>query len=295
MEKATLNYRLVKKIKDDKFDVDGLHHYNLSIQIGDTDFQVCIADANSNQCLLLEDYILNDVDSSDELIDIISSLFDNHHLLKAGFWSTVKVSLKNPKFTLVPENLFQKESLPDYLKLNCTLDPVKEELNYYKQIKSDAVGVFSGDKNLLDWLRSVYPNITLQVIHQTNALIEGVLSYEDHTDAKSMFIFTDRNNLTIIVAANKKLIYCNKFVYNTTNAFLKYVFTVFQLQELDQHNSKVHIWGNINTQSPQFKELYKYFKQISFGGKPSYLKFNYMFDEAEDHQYFDLYNTFLCQ
>lgn len=295
VENISTNYRLVKKIKDDKFDVEGLHHYDLAIQLSDNDFQLCISDSRSTSCLLLEDYILNDTDSIEELIKTLSQLFENHHLLHAGFWNSVKFIIKNINFTLVPSSLFDKDQLADYLKLSCDVNPDNENIHYYKHIKTDAVAVFSANKKFSDWLSSLYPNSTVHVIHQGNALIEGVLNYEDHDSGKSMYLFTDRNHLSIIITNNRKLEFYNKFPINTTSDYFKYVASAFQLYELDQQHSKVIVWGNINKESPHFKELYKYFKHVSFGYKPKFLRFNYMFDEVDDHQYFDLYNTFLCE
>ncbi len=295
MENTQINYRLVKKIKDDKFDVEGLHHYDLAIQLSDTDFQLCISDSRTNNCLLLEDYILNDTDVIDNLIQTLSQLFESHHLLHAGFWNSVKFVIKNLKFSLVPGNLFDKDQLPEYLKLGSDIDLSQENIHYYKHIKTDAVAVFSADKKFATWLYSLYPNSTVHVIHQGNALIEGILNYEDHDSGKSMYIFTDRDHLSIIITNNRKLEFYNKFAYNTAAEYFKYVAATFQLYNLDQQHSKVIVWGNINKDAANFKELYKYFKRVSFGDKPKFLNFNYMFDEIDDHQYFDLYNTFLCE
>ena len=295
MENTTTNYRQVKKIKDDKFDVESLDHYNLSVQLAENDFQVCITDSKTNNCLLLEDYILNDCKSVEALIATLSQLFENHHLLHAGFWNSVKFSIKNIKFTLVPGSLFDKDNLEDYLKLTCETNALEEKIHYYKHIKTEAVAVFSADRKFTDWLFSLYPNSTVHVIHQGNALIEGVLNYDDHSEDRSMYIFTDRSHVSILITSNRQLEFYNKFAYNTTSEYFRYIANAFQLYDMNQNRSKVIVWGNINKDSALFKELYKHFKNVSFGGKPNFLNYNYMFDEAEDHQYFDLYNTFLCE
>jgi len=70
---------------------------------------------------------------------------------------------------------------------------------------------------------------------------------------------------------------------------------VFKEFGLSQRNQKVILWGNINQQSPHFELLNKYIGNLSFGSKPSYLKFNYVFDDIPDHQQFDLFSIFLCE
>ncbi|MEQ9168968.1 MAG: DUF3822 family protein, partial [Fulvivirga sp.] len=122
MNTTTAGYKLIKKIKDAKFDVDQIHQYNLLLQVGVRDLQVSIIDSSSNRTLLLEDYVLASVKTYKELQSNLESLFADHHLLMAGFWKTVKVSIKNNKFSLVPSSLFVKEAMVDYLRLNAKIN-----------------------------------------------------------------------------------------------------------------------------------------------------------------------------
>ena len=46
MQTAALSYKLIKKIKDEKFDEEKLQHYVLLIQLGTRDFQVAVIDDN---------------------------------------------------------------------------------------------------------------------------------------------------------------------------------------------------------------------------------------------------------
>ena len=62
----------------------------------------------------------------------------------------------------------------------------------------------------------------------------------------------------------------------------------------NQKTSDVVLWGYIGKQSPHYNEFYKYIKNISFGDRPGYLKFGYMFDEVQDHHFFDLYSMHVC-
>ena len=113
METTSKEYKLLKKIKDKDFDVESLHQYNLHILSGNRDLQFTVSDSTSGKCLLLEDYAISSVKTYKELIAILDSLFDNHSLLKAGFWKSVKIGIKNNKFSLVPSKLFDPSSLFD--------------------------------------------------------------------------------------------------------------------------------------------------------------------------------------
>lgn len=294
MDTATLGYKLIKKVKDEKFDVDKLHQYNLMIQIGIRDLQVAIVDSTNNRCLLLEDYVLASVKSHKALKELLASLFEEHHLLMAGFWKRVRISIKNNKFCLVPSALFVKEALEDYLRLNSTFDPETEEILYYKHIKSDAVCVFAVNRYLSDWLKELYPNAEVGFIHQSSALIEGVINFEKKNKKNTMYLYIDRFKLHVLTLKNDKLEYYNQFSIKQFNDYIRYIMLVIKGLNKNQKASDVVLWGYIGKQSPHYNEFYKFIKNISFGDRPEYLTFGYLFDEVQDHHFFDLYSIHLC-
>ncbi|ELR71830.1 hypothetical protein C900_02205 [Fulvivirga imtechensis AK7] len=294
MDTATLGYKLVKKIKDEKFDVDKLHQYNLMIQLGIRDLQIAIVDSTNNRCLLLEDYILASVKSHQALRELLITLFEEHHLLMAGFWKSVRISIKNNKFCLIPSALFVKEALVDYLRLNSTYDPAREDIYYYKHIKSDAVCVFAVNRDISEWLKQLYPNAEVGFIHQSSALIEGVINFEKTNKKNTMYLYIDRFRLHIITLKNDKLEYYNQFAIKQFNDYIRYIMLVMKGLHKNQKTSDVVLWGYIGKQSPHYNEFYKFIKNISFGDRPKYLSYGYLFDEVQDHHFFDLYSIHLC-
>ena len=226
MKTAIKEYKLLKKIKDKDFDVESLHQYNLHILSGNRDIQFTVSDSTNGRCLLLEDYALSRVKTYKELISILDDLFDNHHLLKAGFWKSVKIGIKNNKFSLVPSKLFDKTSLFDYLKLNCKVNTETDQLLYYKHLKSDAVNCFAINKQLYNWFRSIYPKIEIGFVHQSSTLIEGVLAQISQYPDDSIFLFVDRFKLHVISSRNKKLEYYNQFSVKKFQDYVKYIMSI---------------------------------------------------------------------
>jgi hypothetical protein len=292
---SALKYQLVKKVKDNTFDIDYLDHYSLSIQVSYSDFQFCVIDKRKNRCLLLEDFTFESAESTEKLIAILHKIFEEHHLLMAGFWNGVRLSIKNKKFTLVPSPLFKKESASDYLRLNCEFDPQEEDVYFFHHPSVEAINVFAANKNLVHWVKSLYPQKEVQIIHQGSAIIEGQLNKEGHAqNSDAVFLNFDRDSVHVTIQKDKAFKYYNQFPLKTPEQNLKYVLLTFQELNLP-HNTRIVIWGNINTRSAYIKELYKYLKNLSFGNKPYYLRYGYMFDEIEDHQYYDVFNLALCQ
>ena len=290
----TRHYTQLKRVKDPIFNIDDLHDYTLSLMVGIRDFQLCITDA-SNKVLLIEDFKLESVKTVNERISALKSLFESHHLLQAGFWKAIRLSIKTHKYTLVPSSHFVKESAKDFLIVHCEVKKGIEEVYYYKHNISDAVNVFAGDAKLVNWIKSLYPSKNVSVSHQGSALIEGILKYDDHSHEKQMFCSVDRGILHVIVTENKKLHYYNQFAIRVAEDYLKYIMLVFKELGLNQKTTKVIIWGNVKANSKNVAILNKYIRNISYGSRPSFLNFSFQFDEIPDHQYFDLLNAYLCE
>ena len=295
MKTVKKDYKLFKKIKEDKFEVDQLHNYDLNLLLGNRDFQVAVVDNRNNRCLVVEDFIISSVDSYSKLVEVFEDIFDEHHLLKAGFWSSVKVGIKGNKFALMPESLFNADSMFDYLKFNCKVNKEYDRLMYFKHSKSEAVNTFAVDARLYDWLDSLYPEKEVSYFHQSSALIEGVLEQLENYPSDSIFVYVDRFKLHIITSKNNKLEYYNQFYIKQFSDYIKYIMTVMKGLNRNQLNTNVVLWGYLGRQSKHYNEFAKYIKNISFGERPKFLEFGYPFDELQDHHYFDLYNVHLCQ
>ncbi len=288
------SYKLRVQAKAQRFDVDELHNYSLSINFGIRDVQLAITDKASNSLMLLEDYELEGVKSVNTRIEAIDKLFNEHTLLEAGFWSSVKICVKTHKFVLVPQNIFAPEAVMDYLSVNSEIRTKSEDVKYYKHIASDAVNVFAADRKLATWIDQKYPNKQVLLVHQGSALIEGILKYDDHSHEKMMFCFFDQGILHVIVTLKQKILYYNQFAVRESQDYLRFIMLVFKEMELNQKTTKVITWGLIKQNSEHVELLRKYIRNISFGHRPTYLKTSFEFDEIPEHQYFDLLNIYLC-
>jgi len=294
LEQTATFYKPIHKVKDAKLSIDDLHHYSLSVQLGVRDFQLCVIDTRDNRCLVMEDYALSKVKSYKQLTEVLGALFDDHELLKAGFWKSVKFSLKNSKFSLVPDKLFDRNNVYDYLNVSCKVNPDRETFLYYKHIKSNSVNSFAIPTDLYNWLNELYQNSSVLITHQSSALIEGTLRQVPKYSGPTMYLFVDRFKLHIITSRNGELEYYNQFVISKFSDYMKYIMMVMQGLKYSQQKTEIVLWGYLGRKSPHFVEFSKFIKNISFGDRPDYLKFGYLFDELQDHHYFDLYSTYLC-
>ncbi len=293
MQSTALQYKLIRKTKDELFDEEFIHQYHLLLNIGTRDFQILVIEPAGNKVLLLEDFVLPSLTSNEELIKILDHLFDSHAFLKAGFWKKIKVAIKNQKFVQVPQALFAEDSLVDYLRFNANIDPQHESFAYTKNTRSQAVTVFAVNNELKDWLARVYPNNPPTLTHQSAALIEGTMEYAKRRTDNPLYIYVDRFKLHIVACKADQLLYYNQFAIKQFSDYIKYIMMVMKSLNMDQQSSQIVLWGYIGKNSPHYHEFYKYINNVTFGGQPEYLKFSYVFDEVQDHHFFDLYSIHL--
>lgn len=293
MQTTTLQYKLIKKIKDDRFDEELINQYHLLIHIGTRDFQMLVIDPDQNRVLLMEDFVLPGISTHSELMLMLDQLFDSHAVLKAGFWKRVKVSIKNQKFVQVPQALFSESSLEEYLKFNAPIDPANEEFLASPNPRCEAVTVFAINKELRSWLTSIYPNSPPTFTHQSAALIEGTMQFSEGKNDNPLYVYIDRFKLHILSCKDGKLLYYNQFAIKQFSDYVKYIMMVMKTLNLNQESSQVVLWGYIGKNSPHYVEFYKYINNVTFGNRPKNISFGYMFDEVQEHHFFDLYSISL--
>lgn len=293
--KITSNHKLVKRIKAASFDKEKLPSYSLCLQIGVRDFQAGVINKQTNTCLFLEDYLLENIKTINTRLEAIRAICESHPILKADLWDSIKVSFKSHKFSLVPAAYFLPESASDYLALNSEIKVKIEDVYYFKHISSSAINIFTTDKKVTAWAKEAYPLKGIQVIHQGSALIEGILTYRDHSHEKTMFAYFDRGILHLAVAQNQKLLYYNQFAVQKSQDYLKYVMLVFRELQLTPKTNKLIVWGLMKTEASPVKLLQKYIRNISYGERPHFLKFPSEFNDVEHHRYFDLFSISLCE
>lgn len=288
-------YRLNKRVKDDKFTPDEIGKYNLNLQISQNLFRICITDPEYNRCLFIEDYSLDNL-YPDQLIEQLATIYDNHEVLKAGFWRSIRLAIKDIDFSLIPNSLFDQQYARDYLKINIGQDIVQDQdIFYYSQKSTNAVSIFCANKKIIDWFKAQYPGKSIKLVHHTSAFIEGILYNSKSMTERELFVHVEKNFLTIVVKNDTGLEFCNSFYFSTTEDFLYFVMFVYNQLQLNPDKNPLTIFGEITPDSPVYKKLFKYIRHIKFGNKPSSIRFCYKFDEVFDHRFFDLYSMHFCE
>ncbi len=286
-----ISFRQIKKVKDDKFSIENIENYCLILQIGSRDLQVCIIDSKSNRTLILEDYIIDATETSEEKVALLKSIFDRHHLLMVGFWKEVVLCFKTDKFTTVPLSYFSKENARSLLKMNCNVDD-DDSVGYYKISSNDSVNIFTYDKHILQWFRSIYINSKIKVTHQSGMIINSVLKNTHAKQEISVTVYIDRFYLHVAVSKNEKLLFFNSFHITKFDEYIKYINFVLHEFKLSKSDSTILLYGYIKENSSHYTSLKNNFPAIQLGNRTNILNFGFKFDEIADHQYFDVFGNY---
>lgn len=294
MNQLKESYKLIHKVKDTSFSIDDLTHYSLSLLIGVCDFQFCVSDTRNHRCLLVEDYLFETPLAGGKLGDSLYRLFESHTLLMAGYWKSIQLAVKNQKFTLLPAKLFSVPDLRHYLHMSAEVDK-DDGFYYYNHRQSDMVMAFAASKGFVERIKSIYPTQSVQVLHQGSALIEGIQQNQGEAFGQHMYLYFGKAHFNIMITKNGKLLFYNRFAYQQAQDVVRYTMMVMDEMQIDRHTDQVQVWTSSETERDLFGELYQYVRHLSYGSRPSYMKFSYAFDEIPDHQYFDLYSLYTCQ
>ncbi|MCG8311133.1 MAG: DUF3822 family protein [Cytophagales bacterium] len=284
------SFRLLKKVKDPKFEIDRLEFYSLSLFIGLKDFQILVVDSERNQCVLLEDYVFDPNLKDSEKFSVVKFIIDDHHLLLANFWKTINFVIKNRSFSFVPYRLFKENKISSYLLMHTRFDPSTDEIMLTRHKYLDFINVFTVPKSFVELTSNIYPGRKIRFSHQSSSLINGVIS-KNKPDKRDVVIHIDRFGLHILVAENKKLLFYNQYVIKRFDDYIRFIKIAANELNFDLRTDQISLYGYLGRNTPHFNELKKTMNQLVLGHRPDNLNFSYVFDEVLEHQYFDLFST----
>ena len=282
------------RAKDDVIDIDQLMDYHLSILVAKNELSISVVNSSNNRCLLGEKHTFSEGNNIQAVIHACDQVFEDHHLLKAGFWGQITVAVANNSFTLVPNSLFEENNKSKYLALHNEIEENQTVCSY--QHKSlGATSVFAINEELMTWFKGMYPAKEVKFIHQTSSFIEGVLHNNKSSTPKSIYLNCEGNTLTIAVLNKGQLDYCNNFQYATAQDIVYYTLFVMNELYLSTESIPMTVWGDINLKSTTFLNLYKFIRFIDLGEKPKTLTYSYAFDEIDENALFNTHNIYHCE
>ncbi|MFD2244660.1 DUF3822 family protein [Pontibacter ruber] len=295
MNTSSTHFRLAHKIYDEAFKPSQAPSCNLYLYVSPKFIRVGVADMSRNKFVALEDYELISVFTPVQLSEQLSLIAEGSSLLQDHRWQTVRVSISNQHFTLVPETLFDPAHQSDYLRLHSEFSSQEDVVLNYKHNGLEAVNIFAVEGVVYRMVQSLFPERPVQFVHLTSTLIGSVMHQFGPNTERNLAIYVERNYVTVLVVSDQGLEFCNIFHYLSPEDFIYYIIFVMQEQKMNPEQGTITVWGDITHDSSLFSILQKYIRHVRFGKKPIDVEYSYKFNDLFEHRYFEIYSLHFCE
>ena len=233
--------------------LDSFSIINLTIDIGYNEIRFILYDNIEN---ILLDYTDITFEDSANVEDIISKYFDAKE--DSNLLNLITVNHYNSLHTIVPQALFDKNNIKNYLKFNNSLLANDEFL--YDIIKiNESINVFVPIKFNISNLQKYSKKVTQK--HYTTDLINEIHKIEKNNTNSNLYLNINNSKIDIILTSDNQLKFINTFDYSTNEDIVYYVLFCFEQLNLNPENSPVIIAGNFNEST--YNMIFKYIRNVS--------------------------------
>lgn len=273
----------------DSSNYDNCH---LSIQLSLSGLAYCVFDKELIDVVLLKEYQFEKLAQTPELLlKYVKEIYETDTDLVEKY-ASVNITHKNSHSTIVPEELYDKEHLSDYLKY--AVKVLKNDSISVDSIsEGESKNIYIPFKNMNSFFEEKYKNFDYS--HASSLLVSSLLKYQKHSLNKYFFVNVSNNILDIVYLANNQLHFYNSFTFSSKEDFLYYILFSLEQLGLNPNEQKTTFLGAINKKSPLFEIAYTYVRNIDFLNVDNHSlseEFYEMNPHIEKHHYFELLNQF---
>lgn len=272
----------IVSIKDERLDIDQIDHYRLSFFISDSSCQIAVKDVRKKRLLLLEDI---QFDKNKDLLENLDELHKDHILISAGFWKEIQVFIRNNKFSLVPNPVFDKNMIYEYVRLNEVTDP-EEDIYHFKQISDLGLNIAFGFEGWVkEWFQEKYPKVAVRFYHQGFAFLKSTQNNLKSKAQASLYLNLNGNQAMVAGFNMSKLALYNQFVFKSEDHLVKLTALSCQQFAKDRGQTPLVLTG-LKEQIEAYRPiLSKYFNLLELGKRPDDIQLHPMFNELEAYEY----------
>lgn len=271
---------------DDDFQSQNAAKCDLLIYLGFETFQYAIIDIVRDELKSLAEYQIPASLSPQELIQAIEKLPEYNREFKFPFHK-ISLSVDTFKYTLIPESLFNEESVAHYARFFQSRIPGEILQN---SIKSERIkNIFSIGKELYTDLNRIFNKPV--IYSQSCTFIEGIKKTYNNLVSGSLFIDIHKKHIQLALFNDSGLVFYNIFDCQNADELNYFILNTIETLKLNSDETSLILSGKINSEDEYFKRFEKYFSKISFADSRLIVNHSERFDEYSSHTYFSL----ICQ
>ncbi len=276
---------------DEALDINKTKLYHLSIQLSLDGFSFSILDITRKKYLALKSY--PNIKNQDDFINIdwINNILQTDNFLNQEYKSVATI-FSHCGSTLVPDPLFKKENLKDYLNFNLNIQET-DEILCHKIRRADAWCIYSAPGQLLKLMNDHFPFV--KFFHHSMPFINNILQVRNtNKDNPTVYINLHAAFFDIAISQNNLLKHYNCFPYKHVNDLMYFILHVFEQEKLHPETTQVILSGKVTRQSSFYENLRRYIKKLEFARRDSLYNYSYTFGKLPEHSYINLFNLYPC-
>jgi hypothetical protein len=265
---------------------------HLSIQVNLDGFAYCIFDKDLVDVVLLKHYEFSErTQNPEQLLANVKEIFENDDILHENY-ETVNVSHQSSLSTLVPESLYDRDYLKDYLKYSVKVldnDTITVDDIAGFQTKN----VYIPFENVNFYLQEIYGSFNY--FHSTTILLNSLLKYFKNSTSKYFFVNVTKHNLELVYINNGEVLLYNTFLYFSKEDFIYYILFVMEQLNLDPNMQPITFIGDIVVDSPNYQICFQYIRYLNFLNINNFSlseEFYQINPHVQKHNFFELLNQF---
>tara|TARA_B110000091_G_scaffold212619_1_gene259750 strand:+ start:155 stop:988 length:834 start_codon:yes stop_codon:yes gene_type:complete len=254
---------MIRKVqkKTIKTTLEKSNNHKLSIQFTLNGFSFCITNLDSQETIHFCKYTFpKTLEAPENLVAHIETIFKEDSSLQEDF-KEILVIHQNNLATLVPNTLFREEHLKEYLDFNIkTLATDFFAFDNIDQI--EAKNVYVPFVNVNNYLFQNFGEFEYK--HSATAFIEKLLQQTTTTIEKAMFVDVWKDQISVVVLENKKVLFSNSFSFTSKEDFIYYLLFTAEQLGLNTNEFPLFFTGDILEDAPIYKITYQYIRNVNF-------------------------------
>jgi hypothetical protein len=271
---------------DETADLKQGKRLHLQLLAGPGAFSFSLLNSEQRKFVALESYNLQNVFTSDSLVQSLDQIISGHAFLKGSF-SGITFAYDSHRSTLVPEALYDADSMKSYIDFNHKTEP--GDLVLSDQLKSmDTRNIYLFPGALRNLLTRFYPNVTLR--HHSSSLLESLAMLYKNESKPKLVLHISLTHFEIIFFEGKHLRFYNTFRHQTTEDFIYYLLFVCEQLKLNPETLELVLIGEIERNSAIYSMLLKYVRNVRFGERPEAFTYCHPMSTIPKHFYCNLFS-----
>lgn len=259
------------------FDIKKISSYMLGIQLNTHYLQYAMVDLIRNQCVAVfyKNFEEPNLPMFENLKNAIKDdVYLNKHYKSLNFY------LSNNKYTLIPEELFDKKSLTEYMKQIHNFN-TNDEVHFTKINESNFYISYVYPSVLTNFLVNHFPEINLY--HSNVPLIKNTFAHAKNNNLDyTGEILIHKNYFDFFILNKEKPVILNSFMYEKPEDIVYFTLLLLNRTNVAPQKIKLYINGLIDVKSSAINELKKRIASVNLNIK---FKFNFPFTNTQLHKW----------